>query len=496
MRPRRRAPRLLPLVLLLLAGSALHAHPARATATKGFVLTTDYVTGTLSVLDLATRSVTADVAVVSPDAFARWYDGLLYVVNRLGYDNVQVVDPANGYATVRQFSVGSGTNPQDIAFASPSKAYVSRLGSPDLLVVDPGTGTATGTVSLAAWADADGNPEAARMAVVGDLLFVALERLTNFVPADTGLVVVVDMRADTVYDADPSAAGMQVVRLPGMNPSTGFARLDGAGPGAATRLFIGCVGRWGELDGGIAEIVVPGWAQGGATLRAGTPAAITCPGYAITEAALGGDVAAVVAYDAEHCYAVVSDASFNTSLVAWDPEAGARLGTLYAPGGYSLADVALNDRGELWACNSSFEAPGLRAWSVGGDEPLAGPIATGLPPVQIVFDQADRPLPGVGAASPGGLALAAPAPNPARGDVRLAVTSALAGEVEVGVFDATGRRVRALTSGTRVAGTTLLAWDRRDTAGRRVRPGVYLVRARLGGVTASRRLVVLDGGSP
>ena len=193
---------------------------------------------------------------------------------------------------------------------------------------------------------------------------------------------------------------------------------------------------------------------------------------------------------------VVSDASFNTSLVAWDPEAGARLGTLYAPGGYSLADVALNDRGELWACNSSFEAPGLRAWSVGGDEPLAGPIATGLPPVQIVFDQADRPLPGVGAASPGRLALAAPAPNPARGDVRLAVTSALAGEVEVGVFDATGRRVRALTSGTRVAGTTLLAWDRRDTAGRRVRPGVYLVRARLGGVTASRRLVVLDGGSP
>jgi hypothetical protein len=492
--PRRRAPRLLPLVLLLLAASALRAHPARATATRGFVLTTDYVTGTLSVLDLATRSVTADVAVVSPDPFARWYEGLLYVVNRLGYDNVQVVDPANGYATVRQFSVGSGTNPQDIAFASPSKAYVSRLGSPDLLVVDPGTGAATGTVSLAAWADADGNPEAARMAVVGDLLFVALERLTNFVPADTGLVVVVDMRADTIHDADPDAPGTQVVRLPGMNPSTDFARLDGAGPGAATRLFIGCVGRWGVLDGGIAEIVVPGGAQGGPTLRAGTPAAITCPGHAITEAALGGDVAAVVAHDAGHCYAIVSDASFNTSLVAWDPEAGAKLGTLYAPGGYSLADVARNDRGELWACNSSFEAPGLRAWSVGGDEPLAGPIATGLPPVQIVFDQEGS---GDVEPAPGRLvAIAPPVPNPTRGEVSVALTLARPGALEGGVFDVTGRRVRTLISGERGAGTVSLAWDLRDAAGARVRPGVYFLHARLGAASAARRVVVLDGASP
>ena len=138
---------------------------------------------------------------------ARCYRGLLYVVNRYGYDNIQVIDPAQGYATVRQFSVGNGTNPQDIAFASPTKAYVSRLGSPDLLIVDPSTGASLGVVPLAAWADADGNPEAAHLAVVGDLLFVALERLANFVPADTGLVVVVDMRADTVYDADPAGPG-------------------------------------------------------------------------------------------------------------------------------------------------------------------------------------------------------------------------------------------------------------------------------------------------
>jgi hypothetical protein len=469
---------------LLLAG-LLAAGPALAAASRGFVLTTDYVTGTLSVVDLATRAVTCDVAMVSPDPFARWHDGLLYVVNRLGYDNVQVVDPSAGYATLRQFSVGSGTNPQDIAFASPTKAYVSRLGSPDLLIVDPGTGAATGAIPLGAWADNDGNPEAAHMTVVGDLLFVALERLRNFMPADTGLVVVVDMRADTVFDADPFAAGLQVVRLPGKNPGTDFARLPAA-PGAdRTTLLLGCTGRWGAADGGIARIEVPAAAQDGA-------AAIACTGYAITEDELGGDAADLVAYGATHSYAVVSDAAYNTSLVSWDPESGTRLATLYAPGGYRLSDIAANDRGELYACDSGFESPSLHVFELGSDVRLAGPVATCLPPVQIVFDQAEEAASAVAEAAPPGALLAPPTPNPARGPVRLAVTLAGPGRARVEVFDPAGRRVRVLADGERAAGTASWLWDLRDGEGRRVRPGVHLVRVTTERATAARRLVVLD----
>ena len=165
--------RIVPVVLLALAalaGPDPSTSPGPAAATKGFVITTDYSSGTLSVVDLDTRQVTRDVAIISSDAVARCYQGLLYVVNRFGYDNVQVIDPARGYATLRQFSVGSGANPQDIAFASPAKAYVSRLSSPDLLIVNPASGATLGTISLAPWADGDGNPEAARMTTAGDLL--------------------------------------------------------------------------------------------------------------------------------------------------------------------------------------------------------------------------------------------------------------------------------------------------------------------------------------
>lgn len=470
--------------LVMLPALLALALPARAAATKGYVLTTDYSSGTLSVVDLATRVVTCDVADVSPDPVERWYQGLLYVVNRYGYDNVQVIAPAQGYATVRQFSVGNGTNPQDIAFASPAKAYVSRLGSPDLLIVNPSTGASLGVISLAAWADADGNPEAAHLAVVGNLLFVALERLTNFVSADSGLVVVVDMRADTVYDADPLTPGKQVVRLSGMNPSTSFAAVPGGGTSPEPHLYIGCTGRWGVLDGGVDDIVVP-------DRDAGQPGAIRSAGFAITEVALGGDVVDVVGYGPEHSYAVVADLSSNTSLVSWDPVTGTRLSTLYAPGGFSLVDAALADGRELYVCNSSFAAPGLQVFRAGSDAHLAGPLPVCLPPVQIVFDQ-ESDLTAVGERAPATrFSLAPPAPNPARASARLLLTLAEPGSARVGVFDLAGRRVRSLADGPLAAGTTPLDWDLADGSGRRVAAGVYLVRAVAAGTTVTRRLVVL-----
>ena len=457
------------------------ASSARCGPTKGYILTTDYTSGTLSVVDLATRAITRDVAVVSPDPFERWYRGLLYVVNRYGYDNVQVIDPAQGCATVRQFSVGNGTNPQDIAFASPSKAYVSRLGSPDLLIVDPSTGATLGVIPLAAWADADGNPEAAHLAVVGDLLFVALGRLANFVPADTGLVVVVDMRADTVYDADPLTPGTQVVKLRSLNPGTDFALLPGAEPHSASHLYIGCSGSWGALDGGVEDIVVPA--------QDGQPGAIHSAGFVITEAALAGDVLDVVV-GGGHPYAIVSDAAGNTSLVSWDPGTGSLLATLYAPGGYSLSDAALDGRGELYVCNSNFAAPGLFVYETGGDTCLAGPLATGLPPIQIVFNQDSLDAPPVGPGGPA-VALGRPAPNPARVLAQLELTLAEPGSARVEVFDLAGRRVRSLADGPFVAGTTPLEWDLADGSGRRVAAGVYLVRVMAEGAIVTRRLVVL-----
>jgi hypothetical protein len=444
--------------------------PAVAAETRAFVTTTDYSSGGLRRIDLNTRAVLPGEAPASTDTRLRWYGGQVVIVNRFGKDNIQVVDPAT-LATVRQISTGNGSNPADIAFASPTKAYVALYERADLLIVDPQTGATLGNVALAGFADADGIPEMDHMEMVGPLLFVALQRLDRahgFTPTDSSLVVVVDTRADTVLDVDPAQPGRQGFRLTGKNPVTPFLQDPETG-----RLLIGCAGSYGALDGGIEWI---------------DPVGMRSLGYAITETALGGNLSGIAWYTAAHSYAVVYDASFNGLLVSWSATTGSRLATIFSATG--LNDLGIDDRNELYACDGTFTSPGVRVWAAGSDVPLAGPLDTDLPPSQITFDGASATVPPV-EPTPAGLSFAPPWPNPAREAARFDLDLPHAGDLDLEVFDLAGRRVRVLASGPRPAGAASITWDLLDGAGTRVVPGVYLVRARLGGAQATSRIAVM-----
>jgi len=93
--------------------------------------------------------------------------------------------------------------------------------------------------------------------------------------------------------------------------------------------------------------------------------------------------------------------------------------------------------------------------------------------------------------APATFALAPPRPNPARGRTVLRYTVASARDVRIDVVDVGGRRVRALVNERIAAGEHETGWDGRDDAGRRVAPGVYLVRMRDGATARARPLVVL-----
>ncbi len=460
--------------LVALALIGLASTSAHAADTHAYVLTSDYSSGGMSLGNLDTRVITRDVASAYSDARMRWFGGLLYVVNRFGQDNIQVIDPANNFTTVRQFSVGNGSNPQDIAFLSSTKAYVTRLASSRLLIVNPATGDSIGAIALGAFADADHIPEMDHMIRVGTTLFVALERLSNFQPTDSSVVVAIDTRADTVIDAVPALPGIQAIALPGTNPTTGFDIDPATG-----RLILGCTGSYGVGDGGIAWIDTQ-------TLTSG--------GFAVTEPVLGGDVLGVVWGSATRSFAIVSDAGYNTSLVAWNPTTGAKLATVFAPGGFSIADAVLNDRGELYVCdNDAFGLPGLYVFSAATGAALAGPLDTGLPPVAVAFDHSGNTSPtGVPVASAltRVVELSAPWPQPATRLVRARLTLARGSLVSAEILDLQGRTVRALTAGEFAAGTRELAWDMRDTAGRKALPGVYIMRARLGQSSFSQRVIV------
>src|SRR5262245_31354956 len=121
-----------------------------------FVTTTDYQSGSASIVTAEDSVLTAinDVADIHSDALARSYGGLIYVLNRQGADNIQVLDPRSGFVTRKQMSTGNGSDPEDIVFASSSRAFVSRYNETQLWIVNPNTGQRSGQIDFSWLADA------------------------------------------------------------------------------------------------------------------------------------------------------------------------------------------------------------------------------------------------------------------------------------------------------------------------------------------------------
>lgn len=451
-------------------------------------ITTDWQTGGVSLLDPERLAVRADIAPACPDAVGRVYDGLLYLVNRAGCDNIEVVDPATG-AVFRQFSVGNGTNPQDIAVISFTRAYVSRYETNELLEVDLITGARVDSISLASFADGDGLCEMHRMHLSGRRLFVELQRMVRhdwpdlWVPEPPSMLAVIDIDTRQLVDADPAVPGVQAVALAGTNPIAPIAEDPDDGD-----LLVPEAGQYGVIDEAGIERV--------------SPISLRSRGFLVRESDLGGDLVdfavRIGGQEGEPAipargslggtdrivFAIVSLAGFNTALLMVDANGGVVLDTLRNPGSYTLADILLHD-GKLFLSDRDHERPGIRVYDALTGDSLAGPVATGLPPAELLLlPGAPTPTP---AHDPGILGEARP--NPSLGPVRLAWHPGPADPpARLEVFDMTGRRVRRLELQDAPPDTDL-NWDGRDDGGRWVGAGVYLLRGTAAGGARGTRPV-------
>jgi hypothetical protein len=87
--------------------------------------------------------------------------------------------------------------------------------------------------------------------------------------------------------------------------------------------------------------------------------------------------------------------------------------------------------------------------------------------------------------------LAGIVPNPARGRASIRFSLREPAEVSFDVHDLAGRRVARLPSSSWGAGEWSAAWDGRGTTGRRVAPGIYVVRMRIGDLEVGRRSLTI-----
>lgn len=176
--------------------------------------------------DVVTDNV---IATTDPSDIAIAIDGdNLYRIGRYGFDNVTKYswdDDSLQLEIDWQYSVvseeDSGGNPQDFVVYNTSTAYVSLRGSSHLLKVDPnatsGDDFILDEIDLSAFAheDASGIPYMTDLVILGDKLYVMLERLALVlvedpywgdyyaqIPTDSSWVVVLDAATGQIIAPD------------------------------------------------------------------------------------------------------------------------------------------------------------------------------------------------------------------------------------------------------------------------------------------------------
>jgi outer membrane protein assembly factor BamB len=450
--------------ILLLAGSA-------SAWNDMLVITTDFATyGGASLVDRDDPwTVDIDHAVISSDAVGRWHDGLYYIVNR-GAANLQVLDPSQGYTTVYQVGLGTGRNPQDIVFAADGTAWIPCYDEAVLLEVDPADGAILATYSTAGFADTDGLPETSWVVRRGHLLAMTCQRLDRnnwWQPADTAQLLIFDLTTRTWVDADP-APGIQGVVLDGINPSS---KPEPVGTGYEVR--VGSAGQYGIDDGGVETV----------NLLTGQTT-----GLQVTESQLGGDLLDFVVSSPSRGYAIVSDSSFRTSLVSFDPRDGSGVETIAATTGYDLVDVEFDGTDQLYLCDRSLSGAGVRVFSTQTSAELtSAPLNVGRPPFLVVLP-VDQALTAVPEIAPDLLQVAALFPNPANPATRIEFTARPDAQVQLDVMDLRGRRLRRHVVRADSNGQGHWLFNGQDSSGRTLASGTYSILLVSDGISTSHTL--------
>lgn len=379
--------------------------------------------------------------------------GKHYVVNGSPADDLRILD-ARTFDIVRTIPFDAGSNPQDICVLADGTAYVSFYDRATIRRIDLATGATVASLDVALYADADGLPEASRMIRDGNLLFVQLQRLDRSIepgPQANGALAVVDMVSNQLVDADPALPGTQAIELSWWMPQAAM-QIEGR------RLYVCVPGGFHDQSGGIDAVDLD---------------ALRSLGLAYVEKQMGAaQLRTFVLVTPERGYFVHgTDFTQSSHLVSFSRTAGTFLAEHFVS--FGLVESVVHDpiAGSVYFPDNDPNAKDIRVFDAAtGAELSPAPIATGLPPVDLVLARdtvTDTPV-------FGRLRVRA-LPNPTRGAARLVWGSRARAIEHIAIVDARGRIVRSW-SPSPSARIDFWDWDGRDAAGSPVAAGVYVCR--------------------
>ena len=333
------------------------------------ITTSDYVTGGLGVLEIATGDTETDDAADDQDTIAATM-GCSAVLLERGAGNLRVQSDDDAFATVTTVDLDPAgtttlyaTNPAGVVAVDETKAYVIASARNEVVVVDPMAGEVTSTIDLSAYLDpddADGLVDAVSGLRVGDRVFVALGNYwfddSFAIHFEGSVLAVIDATTDALVDVDGTSAGVQGVDLSGENPWRGLWADE-----AGDSLWVGSAGDSFALDGILEEIDL------------GTLAHTRT---IVTEETIGAELGGfeVVAPDRVLVLA-------GTSVIAFDPTM--TFPSSPAPIATGVDGMLLHD-GSLFTWTRAGESAGLRRFdAASGSEltPAGGPWTFGTLPI-------------------------------------------------------------------------------------------------------------------
>lgn len=324
--------------------------------------------GSIATIDLSDFSVTqALLTTDGTDVVVRTFGGRIYVVNRFGTDTVQVIDPAD-FRVIANYSVGAGSNPQDIWVRSDEKAYVTRLdaqsdasNTDDVLIINPLTGAVTGSIDLTPYTADDGDQlaRAAQMVGVDATLYVLMQDLPSNLlnSADQpGKIVVIDMATDEVVGS---------ITLEGRNPSDiTYSPVTEKIYVVNTGVFVNFVTDVNDAYGGI-EVVEPGTLQ--------------TEGIAIDDADFGNYLMNIVIGE-DRAYTIVN----GMTLASFDIDGLVVISAnLYTSPGFFMPDFTVEEDGRVLVTERDVNDAGIVVLDGANGNTIAGPLGVGALPAAV-----------------------------------------------------------------------------------------------------------------
>lgn len=311
----------------------------------------------------------------SSDLFAST-DGIdFYGIGRLNSDNVTRYD-IETFEADYQYSVvgddGVASNPHHMAFVSDTKAYVARYGTGEVWIVNPSATTQeeffVGEIDLSVYDD-DGATEMTRLAIVGDRLFVLMQRLEGFSPTENSYIAVIDTTTDTEIATGQGQNGLNGIELPMRNS------LDMFFNEATNDLVVSSAGDAFNPDGPTLS--------GGVLLVDATDFSSE---VLIDDDTLNEFVGGVAIASPDKGY-VLTTTSFGTGFLrAFNPTTGVvEADPLPDYNGIDITALAVSPAGNVWVGINEEEAPGFDRLSPADDSLVGERIRTELVPINAVF---------------------------------------------------------------------------------------------------------------